>query len=133
MNADHIKHLELLQGIISRMAGNSFLIRGWSVTLVSALFALAANGSDRSFVVVSYFPCVIFWLLDAYYLSQERKFRSLYNSVRLAESTTFDMETKNTAAARDSWACSFLSPTLALFHGTIIAVVSIVMTVLRPQ
>lgn len=113
------------------MAGNSFLIRGWSITLVSALFALAAKDSNHSFVVISYFPCVIFWLLDAYYLSQERKFRSLYNSVRLATSTTFDMDTEPTATTQDSWAYSFFRPTLALFHGTIVAVISIVMFVLK--
>ena len=38
-----IKHLEMIQGVINRMASNSFLLKGWTVVLVSALFALAAN------------------------------------------------------------------------------------------
>src|SRR5438093_13603250 len=86
MSEDQRKHLELIQAIITRMAGNSFLIRGWVVTLVAALFALAAKDANRSFVLVAYFPCVIFWCLDAYYLGQERLFRSLYNAA--AESPT---------------------------------------------
>ncbi len=44
-----LKHLELSQGVINRMAGNSFLLKGWSVTLVSALFALSAKDSNQMF------------------------------------------------------------------------------------
>jgi len=55
MNEDQRKHLELIQGVITRMAGNSFLIRGWSVTLVSACSHWQLKNADRAFVVVSYF------------------------------------------------------------------------------
>ena len=37
-----VQHLELIQGVIGRMGQNSFLLKGWSVTLVTALIALAA-------------------------------------------------------------------------------------------
>ncbi len=37
-----LKHLEMIQGVVNRMASNSFQLKGWSVVLVSALFALAA-------------------------------------------------------------------------------------------
>jgi len=77
-----LKHLEFIQSVISRMSGNSFLLKGWSVTLVAALFALAAKDSDRKYIVVAYFPVLVFWILDAYFLSQERLFRNLYDSVR---------------------------------------------------
>jgi hypothetical protein len=127
MNDDQRKHLELIQTVVSRLAGNSFLIRGWSVTLVSALFALAAKDADRSFVVISYFPCLMFWCLDAYYLSQEREFRSLYDSVRQAASTGFSMDTTASAQPRDSWAHSFFSRTVVFFHGAILLVISLVM------
>jgi len=133
MSEDQKKHLEFLQAVISRMAGNSFLIRGWSITLVSALFALAAKDADRSFAVISYFPCVMFWVLDAYYLSQERKFRSLYKAVATKVDTDFSMSTKNSATSRDSSLRSFFSLTLILFHGTILAVVTIVLFVFRSR
>jgi len=45
-----LKHLEMIQGIINRMAGNFFLLKGWCITLISALFALAANNSNPFFV-----------------------------------------------------------------------------------
>jgi len=127
MNNDQQKHLELIQAVITRMAGNSFLIRGWSVTLVSALFALAAKDADRAFVVVSYFPCLMFWCLDAFYLAQERKFRSLYDSVRKAATTDFSMDTSTAQKPRDKWGAAFFSLTMLLFHGGILAVVSLVM------
>jgi hypothetical protein len=127
MTEDQRKHLELMQAVITRMAGNSFLIRGWSVTLVSALFALAAKDADRTFVMVSYFPCVMFWCLDAFYLSQERKFRSLYDAIRQRSETDFSMDTRAVSRKRDRWSAAVLSLTVLLFHGGIIAAISLVM------
>ena len=75
-------HLQLLQGVVSRLASNSFLIKGWSVTLISALFALAAAKADPLFVYLAYFPSLSFWALDAYFLRQERLFRKLHDHVR---------------------------------------------------
>lgn len=131
MNDDQRKHLELIQAVITRMAQNSFLIRGWSVTLVSALFALAAKDADQRFVLVSYFPCVLFWCLDAYYLSQERRFRSLYDSARKGNIELFNMVATAAVTPRDSWQCSFFSTTMLLFHGAIIGVIFVVMLSLR--
>ncbi|MFA7006539.1 MAG: hypothetical protein WC429_21025, partial [Verrucomicrobiia bacterium] len=107
--------------------GNSFLIRGWSVTLVSALFALAAKDAQRAFVVVSYFPCVMFWCLDAYYLSQERQFRSLYEKARQGTATELSMNARAVATDSDSWFSSLRSTTVLLFHSAIIGVISMVM------
>ena len=53
--SDKLKHLEFIQGVINRMGQNSFLIKGWTVTLVAALFALAAKDSNQKFVLVAYF------------------------------------------------------------------------------
>ena len=94
------------------MAGNSFLVKGWSVTLIAALVALAAKDTDRSFALICYFPCILFWLLDAYFLSQERKFRSLYDAVRdpAGATTDFGMNTKNVATWKDSEAVCFFRP-----------------------
>ena len=49
MNEDFRKHLEFVQSTISRMASNSFLLKGWSVTLAAGLFALSAkdNAQER--------------------------------------------------------------------------------------
>lgn len=72
------KHLEFLQDIISRLSNHSFLIKGWSVSLLTALYALATYQSNDSYIIITYYPLVIFWLLDSYYLHLERVFRDLY-------------------------------------------------------
>lgn len=50
-----IAHLGFIQAIITRMGLNSFLLKGWSVTLVAAIFALAAKQTDRRFVLLAFF------------------------------------------------------------------------------
>lgn len=67
-------HLEMIQGIINRMGANSFLLKGWTITLVAALFALAQKESNSAYMFLAYFPAIIFWVLDGYYLWQERLF-----------------------------------------------------------
>lgn len=127
MNDDQRSHLELIQGVIDRMGANSFFVRGWSITLVAALFALSAKDTERAFVLIAYFPCVLFWFLDAYYLAQERRYRALYNAVRQADSTDFGMTPCETTQKKNSIAASFFSLTVVFFHGAVIGVISIVM------
>jgi hypothetical protein len=67
-----LKHLEFIQSVIDRLSGNSFLLKGWGVTLVAGLFALAAKDSNPKYVVVAYLPVLVFWLIDGYFLSKER-------------------------------------------------------------
>ena len=69
-----IRHLELVQGIISRMANNSFMLKGWAVTLVAGIFVLAGKDTNKLYFLVAYIPVIVFWGLDAYYLLQERLF-----------------------------------------------------------
>ena len=76
------KHLEFIQAAVNRMASNLFLLKGWTVTLIAALFALAAKDAKPVYFAIAYFPPFMFWVLDGYFLSQERRFRSLYDHVR---------------------------------------------------
>ena len=87
INELRVKHLEFIQSNISRMNQNSFQMKGWAITVLSALLAIfAASGNEEgkgnvAFLFVAIAPCFIFWLLDSYYLQQERKFRGVYNDV----------------------------------------------------
>ena len=74
-----IKHLELIQGVINRLASDSFRMKGWSVVLVAALFILLAREGRTEFLAVAWVPVVFFWGLDGYFLWQERLFRALYD------------------------------------------------------
>ena len=105
-----LKHLELVQGIINRIAGNSFALKGWSVTLVAGIFALASKDTDKMYFLIAYVPILVFWGLDAYYLLQERLFRSLYNKIRNTEEEkiNFSMDTSLPEFNTDNnryWSC----------------------------
>ena len=81
MTAEQLKHLEFIQNVITRMNTNSFQIKAWAVTIVSALLAIFASTKNDYFVLAALFPTTVLWFLDAYYLTQERRFRGLYDDV----------------------------------------------------
>lgn len=122
-------HLAMIQGVVNRLAQDSFLLKGWSVVLVSALFALAANSSNQYFVYLAYFPAIAFWILDGYFLWQERLFRALYDKVRVLneDDIDFSMDTTELKDDNKSWSEAIFSKTLLIFHGTIIGSIVIVM------
>jgi len=122
----------MIQAVVNRMSINSFLLKGWSVVLISALFALAAGDSQSLFVYLAYFPAIAFWILDAYFLRQERLFRKLYDRVRhLAETDVdFAMDTSVVDGEVAAWSAIVFSKTLLLFHGTVFGSIVIVMLVI---
>lgn len=126
-----IKHLEIIQNVINRMANNSFLLKGWSVVLVSALFALAANGSNIFFIYLACFPALAFWILDGFFLWQERLYRKLYDKVREKSSSEIDfsMDTSPMVEEVDPWLKVIFSKTLNIFHGIIVGTILIVMLI----
>ncbi len=82
------KHLEFLQNNISRMNQCSFQMKGWAITLASALVAVFAatfstdcSRGNRIYIIVAITSTVLFWMLDSMYLSKERKFVGMYNDV----------------------------------------------------
>ena len=59
-----IKHLEFIQGVINRLASDSFRMKGWCVVLVAALFILLAREGRIEFVV-ALIPVIVFWASTA--------------------------------------------------------------------
>ena len=117
-----IKHLEFIQGVINRLASDSFRLKGWSVVLVSALFVLSAREGRPDLVSTAFVPVFVFWGLDGYFLWQERLFRALYDHVRVLEEDqvdfSMDVRTVGTSRAR-SWPGAMFSRTLLLFYGAL--------------
>ena len=89
---EKLKHLEFIQNVITRMNTNSFQIKGWAITIVSAILALYASTNNNHFILLSIFPTIMFWFLDAYYLTKERKFRGLYNDVAGVSEKPIDLK-----------------------------------------
>lgn len=121
------KHLEFIQCVVNRLSTNSFLLKGWSVLLVSALFALSASDAEPAFVFVAYVPALIFWGLDGYFLWQERLYRALYNRVRSPDAEAdFSMDISVVRNAVAGWSAAVFSVTLLAFHGALLGAIVIV-------
>lgn len=87
-------HLKMIEDVISRMGANSFLIKGWSITSIGGLVTLYVTKmtTPRASVllVIAVVACLIFWMVDAYYLQIERKYRQLYEQVREMDENDID-------------------------------------------
>ena len=81
----------MIETVIERMGNNSFQLKGWSVTIVSIVGALSAQGSEKKFFLLAFIPLLAFWMLDAFYLQIERKYRVLYQNTLDDKIPTFDM------------------------------------------
>ncbi len=124
------KHLEFIQLVITRMNVNSFLLKGWTITIVAALFALSAKDGNPVYIFFSFFPPLMFWGLDSYYLRQERLFRHLYDKIRFQgeEEIDYNMNTVefinhgNVKRFR-----VFSSLTLSVFYISLLVIITIIL------
>lgn len=73
-------HLQILQGVIQRMASNSTSCKAWCITIVSAILVLIADKGKPELAWLALLPSFLFLALDAYYLALERAFRASYNA-----------------------------------------------------
>lgn len=124
---DKTKHLEFVQSVITRMNTNSFQLKGWMITIVSALLALCASSSNCNFIFVAIVPTLVFWFLDAYYLQQERKFRGLYEDIVNDMIKPFSMPINNykyiktnSESKKYCYCNAFFSPTIWPLYGIIV-------------
>ena len=114
-----IKHLEMTQAVINRLGSNSFLVKSWSMTVIVAAMVLIArqNIQNPYFVLVLILPALGFWILDGYFLWQERLFRQVYDEIRVQPDTDFEMNpTKHKNKPKCSWFSAFFSLTLVIFY-----------------
>jgi len=115
-----IKEIEIIQDIIKRMAFNSFMVKGWTVTLVAVTLLL--KGAKHQ-VLIAFIPLLVFWSLDAYFLWLERLYRRLYNWViknRLqTDEYLFDMSIDRFKYDEQSKLRIMFSITLGWFYGSI--------------
>lgn len=125
-----LKEISIIQDIIKRMGFNSFMIKGWAITLV--VVALLLKGTEYQ-VGIAFIPLLVFWFLDAYFLWQERMYRKLYewviNNRLKTDEYLFDM---NAYRFKDEVQSKFrimFSITLGWFYGSI-AILLVIYSVL---
>ncbi len=133
MNGENKRcHLNMIQQVITRMGNNSFALKGWSVGMMIAIYAFAGQNSHKA-VVVTLIPLIVFWFLDSYYLTLERKFRTLYDDVRLRkeDEIDFDMNFDNIVVSmkdlkKYSFVNVFISKTVLPFYLVCIAITLVI-------
>jgi hypothetical protein len=129
----HIKHLEMIQAVIGRLGNDSFLVKGWAITVAGVFFGFAIEAKNWRLAIASIMPTLAFWGLDAYFLRSERLFRALYDRVRRTPTeiepffmgATGDAFVKSLSDGRESHPYSLWRtlrrPTLALLYGALVA------------
>ncbi|HKA00209.1 MAG TPA: hypothetical protein VKE70_27045 [Candidatus Solibacter sp.] len=128
MGEDERKHLEMIQAVVTRLAGNSFSIKGWAVGLIAILGGFAAKDADLRFASVLLFPALCFWGLDAYYLWQERVYRKLYEAAvkKEASAPLFSLNAKE-FEKEVSYLGTAFSPTVLYLHAPILIFVIVLL------
>ena len=123
-----LKHLEFIQGVVNRLSTNSFLLKGWSVVIASALLGFGANNGRPAFVALAIIPVIVFWGLDGYFLALERHYRDHYDRVREKDPDDIDfcMSIKDLHSGFTDWFLGTVSWTLLPFHGCLLAAIIIV-------
>lgn len=122
-NEAKLKHLDFIQAAIARMANNSFVFKGWAITIATGLAAFAAFDTRKALLAIALVTTALFWGLDGYYLWLERGFVELHKTVagKANDAIDFNMAVnKHRAFLRWLRACGRWH--LLLFYGTIIIV-----------
>ncbi|PSK95391.1 hypothetical protein CLV63_11551 [Murinocardiopsis flavida] len=115
------QYLGFIQATITRHNSNSFLIKGWTLTVVGALVALAITQDNWAVGGSAAVATLGFWWLDSFYLRQERLFRELYNEARAVPATVdlYDMNAEvYKTRTKTKWRLSIFTPTHVVFYGT---------------
>lgn len=129
---DRNNHLVIIQGVINRMGGNSFLLKGWAVTLVGGILAIAGSAGNGKLALLAFFPLIIFWGLDGYYLWHERLFRALYKDVAEGKKSVKSFSLNIDSYKDDKkWLQSVLSLTVAPLYVASGAVIVLVVFIAR--
>ncbi|MBM6663566.1 hypothetical protein [Flavonifractor plautii] len=121
------EYLQMLQEPICRMSTISAIFKGFAATIVAGISAISYSSTNIWILGLSFLPVLVFAVLDIYYLKLERKFRFLFDQVRLDEhEIDFSMKLTNDpveiirAKAR-TWDC-IKSPSIYLFYPLMLVV-----------
>ena len=127
-------HLQMIQGAIERMASNSFIIKGWSLTAFGGLFTLFIANQDKGWsydlLWLALICALVFWWHDTYYLMIERQYRALYKEVieKEAENIDFSMAPPDST---ENLFCVALRPILFGSYGIIVVVSLVLLYILK--
>ena len=122
-------HLEIMQGVIQRMAENSRSCKVWCVTLVVASLVLVARTGDAKHALIALAPTALFFVLDACYLALERGFCKSYDAFvgkvhrgQVSTSDLYIVATTGSRVKRLLWAMFWSFSTLPFYAAITVTV-----------
>ena len=123
LSDQRIKHLDMLQRAIERMARESAAMKQYCLASVAATASVSVGVHAWGLALAGAALVIVFWYLDAMYLAQERWFRAMYDDTRAAPPdtlTTFVMTPPDPIRARHTvsdslWGWSTRTLYIALF------------------
>lgn len=126
-----VKHLEMVQAVISRLAQNSFALKGIAATLVVGIGVFARLSLEPSAVLFALVPATVFWGLDGWYLRTEKLYRALYDAVRQGDKADvkvepFSMDIKPFETKVDDWMTVCRSTTIRWYYGSVVATIVVI-------
>jgi hypothetical protein len=89
-----IKELEMVQAIITRLAGYGAVIKNWCITVTTGVCGFAISQHKPAVILLAFLPIIVFSILDAEYLRAERRYRAVFNRLRSEDwndMPTFDL------------------------------------------
>ena len=116
-----VKHLEMIQAVINRLGKNSFWVKSASLAIIITVGFLVDRDPHIVYYILTYAALMLIilgsWVLDGYFLWQERLFRQVYEEVRGQTDTDFSMDVSNhKTKAVCSWKLAVLSGPLIVFY-----------------
>ena len=127
-----VKHLEMLQAVISRIAGQGATLKNYCITLITAVCGFAITLQKPLVALLALLPVTIFALLDAKYLCLERRFRALFEKVRLENwEIVPNFEISSKGAPEVSYWGTLWSWSIVIFYASLALAVVIVVLIAR--
>lgn len=123
---DRRQHLQFVEAVIARMSSSSALAKGWALTIATATYGYAGTKNSAIVALLGIAAVVMFALLDARYLLQERRYRKLFDGVRADQVELYDMNAAaycknldNSDQTDISWPSVFRSWSIREYYGII--------------
>jgi hypothetical protein len=127
-----VKHLEMVQSIVARMAANSATVKNYCITLTTAVCGFAVMIHRPLIAALALLPIASFALLDAQYLRLERRFRGLFDRVRSEDWGTIPtLEINLKATPPQPYWATFISWSIFSFYSPLAVGVAIVVVATR--
>jgi hypothetical protein len=104
------------------MATNSFLFKGWAITIAAGIAAFAAVNSKAALLAIAVVSTLLFWALDGYYLWLEREFIKLYEKVSATDPSDIDFAMRPAKQKPiTNWLKACKRPHIVVFYGVAVA------------